>query len=612
MQIRTLKRKILFPVSIISLLLALIAYLLLVWQTNKKVHKQALLKGQNFQETFYKQIKTISNHAFTVSAGFASIEGIEKGYYNSNEDSGRTILREVTANYLKSMKTITGFNEALQIHYHKPPAKSFLRTWRNTGNGDGGDDLSSFRFSVAKISETHQPVKGIEMGRGGFVIRGISPIFSEQQYLGSVESLFPFNELISSLIVTKNEQILIFADKNSSQVAWDLKDNTKIGDFTLVTQSGSDKIMDLNPAFLEKGLENHFFTIENNFAISVFAIPDFKGNHVGVVCYIQDIKSIVSSERKALFIYLGVLFLILATVFFIVLLVSSKYISKPISIINQTFENIAQGNLNTVALVNQNDEIGSIAHSLNLMLEKIRNIMGMVHGLSKNVMDLSADFKQGAEQISNGAIHQVLGIDQISSSIAQIVQKIAQNTNNARETEKMANQIEDEIKILSNLSLMAVNSIKNAAEKINVIEEIALQTNILALNAAVEAARAGIHGKGFAIVAAEVRKLAEKSQSAAKEINVIMDNTLVVIEKAEIKVLDIIPQIRKNAQLVQNIALDSAEQSAGTNQVSLSMQQINNFTQQNAAASEELVTNSLDLNRLADELLTKVKFFTVS
>ena len=154
-----------------------------------------------------------------------------------------------------------------------------------------------------------------------------------------------------------------------------------------------------------------------------------------------------------------------------------------------------------------------------------------------------------------------------------------------------------------------IEAMRAIAEKISIIEEIAYQTNLLALNAAIEAARAGEHGKGFAVVATEVRKLAEKSQSAAKEIGTLASSSSPVAERSGQVLRDLVPSIRKTADLVQEVAAASAEQSSGVAQVNKAMARVDQVTQRNASAAEELASTAEEMAAQAQGLEQLVAFF---
>ena len=154
-----------------------------------------------------------------------------------------------------------------------------------------------------------------------------------------------------------------------------------------------------------------------------------------------------------------------------------------------------------------------------------------------------------------------------------------------------------------------VQAMKQIADKIGIIDDIAYQTNLLALNAAIEAARAGDHGKGFAVVAAEVRKLAERSQVAAQEIGGVASNSVQLAEQAGALLDQIVPNIQKTSDLVQEITAASQEQTTGAAQINIAMGQMNQITQQNASASEELAATAEEMNAQASQLQELIGYF---
>jgi methyl-accepting chemotaxis protein len=179
-------------------------------------------------------------------------------------------------------------------------------------------------------------------------------------------------------------------------------------------------------------------------------------------------------------------------------------------------------------------------------------------------------------------------------------------------TNTMANKASTEAVAGGEAVKDTVGAMKQIAQKIRIIDDIAYQTNLLALNAAIEAARAGEHGKGFAVVAAEVRKLAERSQVAAQEIGSVAESSVELAEKAGALFVSIVPNIRKTSDLVEEIAAASEQQSTGVNQINSAVTQLSQTTQQNAAASEELAATADQMNGHANHLQQAIAFFKVS
>jgi methyl-accepting chemotaxis protein len=155
----------------------------------------------------------------------------------------------------------------------------------------------------------------------------------------------------------------------------------------------------------------------------------------------------------------------------------------------------------------------------------------------------------------------------------------------------------------------SVDAMTQIAQKISIIEEIAYQTNLLALNAAIEAARAGEQGRGFAVVATEVRKLAERSQSAAKDIGSLATASVDIAQRSGRLLTELVPTIRKTADLVREVTAASLEQSGGVSQINKAMTLVDQVTQRNASASEELASTAEEMSSQAEALQQTISFF---
>ncbi|SMF15562.1 HAMP domain-containing methyl-accepting chemotaxis protein [Desulfovibrio gilichinskyi] len=289
----------------------------------------------------------------------------------------------------------------------------------------------------------------------------------------------------------------------------------------------------------------------------------------------------------------------------------TKGITGPINKGVSFAQQMAKGDFTRTLDIDQKDEIGILAAALNDMVRKLSAVVADVGKSSENVASGSEQLSATAESLSESSTEQAANVEEVSSSIEEMTANIRQNAENAHETERIALQSAKQAEEGGAAVTQAVIAMKNIAEKISIIEEIARQTNLLALNAAIEAARAGEHGKGFAVVAAEVRKLAERSGEAAGEIGDLSSTSVSVAEKAGEMLNQLVPDIKRTSELVQEIAAGSNEQLTGAEQINKAVQQLDQVTQQNASASEEMASTSEELSSQAEQLQQVMSFFRV-
>lgn len=270
-------------------------------------------------------------------------------------------------------------------------------------------------------------------------------------------------------------------------------------------------------------------------------------------------------------------------------------------------EEIASGNLTITVKERSADD--RLMKALSKMLSVLTDVTGKIQSSSTGVMSGSEMMATSSQELSQSANEQAATAEEVSSAIEEMSSTIKQNAQNAAMTESIANKAAKDAEESSRTVVETVEAMKKIAEKIAVVEEISRQTNLLALNAAIEAARAGEHGKGFAVVASEVRKLAESSQGAAVEIIQLAGSSLEVADRAGKMISAMVPDIKKTAELVQEISAASHEQNLGAEQMSSAVQQLSMTIQQSSAESEEMASASENLAAEAENLQKVLSFF---
>jgi methyl-accepting chemotaxis protein len=276
----------------------------------------------------------------------------------------------------------------------------------------------------------------------------------------------------------------------------------------------------------------------------------------------------------------------------------------------QVADAIAEGDLTVKAKpLSDKDALGL---SLERMLEKLSDFVSKASAASNNVSSGSQQLSATAEDLSQGATEQAASAEEASASMEQMAANIKQNADNAAQTEKIAKQSAADAQASGDAVKRAVNAMQTIADKINIVQEIARQTDLLALNAAVEAARAGEHGRGFAVVASEVRKLAERSQTAAAEISTVSSETVKAAQDAGAMLGRLVPDIKKTAELVAEISASCREQDVGGDQVNQAIQQLDKVTQRNAAASEEMSATAEELAAQSAQLQADIAYFRLA
>ena len=270
---------------------------------------------------------------------------------------------------------------------------------------------------------------------------------------------------------------------------------------------------------------------------------------------------------------------------------------------------VAQGNLRATIDVETDDEVGvlvevlkDMAFHLNILVAAIKDASGRV-GMGSQQMNINS------LEMSEGAGRQAASAEEVSASVEEMVANISQNADNALVTERLAMNASNDARESGEAVRDTVAAMREIAEKTSIIEEIAIQTRLLSLNATIEASRAEEHGKGFSVVAAEVRSLAERSKDAAEAIRTLADSSVNIAEATGEKLGKLIPDFQKTTKLIQEISAASSEQKAGAEQINQAIQHLNLEIQSSVARSEKVTATAVDLHEQADLLRQAVESF---
>jgi methyl-accepting chemotaxis protein len=291
-----------------------------------------------------------------------------------------------------------------------------------------------------------------------------------------------------------------------------------------------------------------------------------------------------------------------------------RIVRKPLNDSISKLKSISEGKLDITIQEDQlksKNEIGQLYAAIANLNSNLRNVVSDINESTEHLLTSGEQLNRAAQDLAMGASSQAASVEEVSSSMEEMLSNIMLNTENANETYRISTDADNTLdKVIESANKRLIAN-KEIIAKIGIINEIAYQTNILALNASVEAARAGDSGKGFSVVALEIRKLAETSKTAAYEIDKIMNNNNELNNQSGRLLIELTPEIKRTAQLVEQIAMASNEQSQGAIQVNNAILDLNNISQQNSVTSEELSASSDELVNRSNRLRKIVNYFKV-
>jgi len=581
-----------------------------------KVYKENIKKYLNF---FDDEYRTRKDFLLTNSIMLSKNEFVVSGLLDGDREYAEKGLK----NILDILNKNTSYKH-LKIHIHDANLHSFLRVWKPK---KFGDDLSSFRKTIVAVKKTKKPLVAIELGRAGMVLRGLAPVIEQGTYIGSVELMQGFNSVVNDGY-DKEIDVVVLMKKKYLKIATLLKKSKTIGKYSLAVD---EKIINKN--FLSElgGVDitkTKTLLQSKNYIFTSVGMKDFSGNLVGYALIGQNKKIVTkmldASMNKILeqiFVSLFVFFLM----FVVLSYVTKKVILNPLNNLSEKAKNLAtgDGDLTQKLDIHGKDEIAQASTEINNFIEKVRVITDEAKHISNENASIANELSSTALEVGKLVENSTQATNEANSKSTEIKSNLEVSAQEAKAARGELESVNDHMAEANKAILSLAQDIQSSAsteielagkiqqlnsdaeqvkDVLTVISDIADQTNLLALNAAIEAARAGEHGRGFAVVADEVRKLAERTQKSLVEINATI-NVIVqsIVESSE--------EMSANSKKVEKLSSDATNVEKKINEMAgilnIATTKTSDAIQKSYSETQEDVDEISQQVSLIDEISTK-------
>ena len=504
-------------------------------------------------------------------------------------------------------------------YFIKTDKTCFLRVHRKNKRND-----IITRRTLLNSVKTEDYSMGLELGSRAFAYRVVCPYYKNDKLIGYIElseEIDYFSQLMkkqtgdnSVLLINKqylNKNKWIAAKKQYPDMAdWDeFKDEILINKTSNLININS--IISTLDNISDEGLvlDKNYKINDNTFILGSFPVYDATNQKVGTFVYIHDISDIYQ-EMFSKSISTTLLFLLLISLVIIaVILIIKRSIIRPLESAKEYISELSKGNLRANISIHYQDEIGDMLSNLKKMVSNLTLTLLTIKKSIDKINATSGKLHSNSSELAQSYSIQKNSIKEISDEIREISQKVKESDQNAQQTGSYSKIAGKKLQQGKSAFEQTINSMNSIDKKVSIITEIAFQTNIIALNAAIEAARAGIYGRGFTVVASEVKKLAEKSKDSAESINKLSGANIEVAEESQNILDEIIIQMNKTSTMINEISLASSEQNTSVSNVNDAVSSLYSLSQQIDSFSGESSNIAKELNNQTKEMQKVISFF---
>ncbi len=648
-------------------------------QLNNLKTKQVTQVMKNSMNVLMKSVESSAQQALEQASVFSKLSQVIQAFNTAHSgdindpldpqgQQARDMLRLSLQSAMDAYKTVT--NTAMKLHFHLPNGRSLVRMWRPKQIKifekwqDRSDDISDFRNTVLDVNRTGKPVKGIELGRGGFVIRGLVPIAGNQgETIGSVEVLRDFAPLVKTIFSTVQYNFMLFMNKEFLSITHRLQNLAK---YPIIANKyvqvmgqeiegqGPESMTGVPPlSLIDRGKNGFFIHLDGKKATAAFPIKDYNGTQIGVMVLDAD-----TSNEDDLIRNLIIFQIMMLMLFLIVLGLSSSFffsrtVLKPLFQFIDISEKLSGGDLRHSIDVTSGDEMGSLAKTINFMIQTLGGMVG-------KIISVVTQLKANTNEINQALQNQVASTSEQSASVSQITSTMAEFSASSRQIAEHADMVLGIAEEAMDYAGKGENSVSMITEKMeeihtddqdtvkgvhelgkktheiarimDIINNIADQTKLIAFNAALEASSAGESGKRFSVVAVEIRRLAESVEASTREtekrVSEIQDavnkmmlasekkthciNTgLTFISHTRETLVNIVAKTQKTRDAAQQITLSTQQQKTASEQVVHALKEIDDSGRQTALTVTQIGESGQTLKQLTAELSSLVSGFKI-